>query len=349
MRVIRSLTVQPCTILPRMRALVYTAPEKVELQDQPRPRQQPGEAEVAVEVAGICGSDISGFLGHSALRKPPLVLGHELVGRLSDGRRVVANPLISCGSCEACLSGAQNLCVSWRLLGLGQTPGTFAEYVAVPASQIYDLPDALPTERAILCEPLANVVHLYRVAAPPPFFRLAVVGAGTMGALAVVGGLRVGARDVLVVDVNDQRLATMRKLGATAAVNTAADDGAQEALRLAGRGFDVVIDASGAGPARQMAFDLCRPGGQVVLLGMGAQSSAVNFVASIRKEHRVVMSFAYTPADFQRALKLLIAGEVDLSAWTEQMPLGRGQEAFERMSRAPGPVLKMLLAVVPPM
>src|SRR5262250_4023531 len=108
-----------------MRALVYTAPGRVEIQDQPRPSTRLGEAEIAVEAAGICGSDISGFLGHSVLRRPPLVLGHELVGRLPDGRRVVANPLLSCGRCSTCLSGAQNLCDSWKLLGLGTTPGTF--------------------------------------------------------------------------------------------------------------------------------------------------------------------------------------------------------------------------------
>src|SRR3979409_599148 len=111
-----------------MRALVYTAPEQLGMEQRPRPSVGQDEVEVGIEVAGICGSDISGFLGHSALRKPPLVMGHELVGRLGDGRRVVANPLVSCLHCDACLSGAQNLCASWRLLGLGSTPGTFAEY-----------------------------------------------------------------------------------------------------------------------------------------------------------------------------------------------------------------------------
>src|ERR1700737_4142135 len=105
-----------------MRALVYTAPGRVELREQSRAQPREGETAIAVEVAGVCGSDLSGFLGHSALRKPPLVLGHELVGRRGDGRRVVANPLVSCGHCEACLSGAQNLCESWKLLGLGTTP-----------------------------------------------------------------------------------------------------------------------------------------------------------------------------------------------------------------------------------
>lgn len=331
-----------------MRALVYTAPGKVELEQRARPDPQKGEEEIAIEVAGVCGSDISGFLGHSALRRPPLVLGHELVGRRRDGRRVVANPLVSCGHCDACLSGAQNLCDSWKLLGLGTTPGTFAEYVALPSAQVYEVPDSLTVEHAILTEPLANIVHLFRMVAPPPFFRLAIVGAGTMGALALSAGLRIGARDVLVADVNHERLDTMQKLGAAAQVNAASAEDVADAQRDAGRGYDVVIDASGSAPARQLAFDFCRPGGQIVLLGMGAQRSEINFVTSIRKEHRVVMSFAYTPVDFRRSLDLLIAGEIDLTPWTVRMPLERGQEALERMSHNPGLALKMMLEVAAP-
>jgi threonine dehydrogenase-like Zn-dependent dehydrogenase len=328
-----------------MRTLVYTGPEKLVMEDRPRPVLVAGDVEVGIEVAGICGSDISGFLGHSALRKPGLVMGHELVGRLSDGKRVVANPLISCGHCEACVAGAQNLCATWRLLGAGQTPGSFAEYVALPTGQLHEIPESLPSSRAILTEPLANIVHLLRIVSPPPLFRFAIVGAGTMGALALAGALRAGARDTLVVDINDERLAIMKTMGANAAINTASAGGVAEAQKLAGRGFDFVLDASGSGPARQMAFDLCRPGGHVCLLGMGAQKSEVNFVASIRKEHRVIMSFAYTPADFRRALDLLIAGEIDLTAWTVKMPLEDGQQAFERMTHAPGPALKMVLSI----
>lgn len=328
-----------------MRALVYTAPGRVQMEERPRPAVLPGEEEISIQVAGVCGSDISGFLGHSALRRPPLVLGHELVGRRQDGRLVVANPLVSCGHCGACISGAQNLCETWKLLGLGTTPGTFAEYVAVPSAQIYDVPDSLAVEQAILAEPLANIVHMFRIVSPRPFFRFAIVGAGTMGALALLAAVRIGAREILAVDVNEQRLATMKSLGATAVVNMAGPEAIAEAQSVAGRGFDVVLDASGSAPARQTAFDLCRPGGQVVLLGMGAQRSEVNFVASIRKEHSVVMSFAYTPVDFRRSLDLLIAGEINLTPWTVRMPLERGQEAMERMSHNPGVALKMIMEV----
>ena len=205
--------------------------------------------EVAIELAGVCGSDISGFLGHSARRKPPLVLGHESIGRLNDGRRVVANPLITCGHCVYCLAGAQNLCESWRLLGMDQTPGTFAEYVTLPAGQIHEIPEELPSVRAVLCEPLANIVHLFRISAPAPFFRLGIVGGGTMGALTLLASHRIGARDVLVVDVSAQRLETAMKLGAAAAANTAS----RKALwkRSAWRAADTIWWWMLAGPDRR--------------------------------------------------------------------------------------------------
>ena len=166
-----------------------------------------------------------------------------------------------------------------------------------------------------------------------------------MGSLALLTSQRLGVRDVLVLDVSDVRLDVARRMGATLAVNAASEDGRAEAQRFAGNGLDVVLDASGSGAARQSAFDLCRPGGLVVLLGMSQERSEVDFVTSIRKEHRVAMSFAYTPMDFQRSLELLKAGEIDLSPWTVEMPLEEGQQAFDRMTTAPGDTLKMLLRV----
>ena len=329
-----------------MRALVYTAPSQVTLENHPRPQPAPGDCEIAVSAAGICGSDISAFLGHSRRRKPPLVLGHELVGRrTTDGKRVVANPLISCGRCTACLSGAQNLCGEWRLLGMDQTAGCYQEFVTIPQTQVYEIPDHLSDAQAVVAEPLANIVHLFRIAAPLPFFRMGIVGGGTMGSLALLTARRLGVREILVQDVSDVRLETVRRMGATLAVNVSSEQGRQEATQFAGHGLDLVLDASGVGPARQAAFDLCRPGGMVVLLGMGQERSEIDFVPSIRKEHRVTMSFAYTPADFKRSLDLLTAGEIDLRPWTAELPLEEGQQAFDRMTKAPGDTLKMLLRI----
>jgi threonine dehydrogenase-like Zn-dependent dehydrogenase len=328
-----------------MRALVYTGPGRVNLEEQPRHAPSDDEVEIAVEFAGICGSDVSGFLGHSPRRKAPLVLGHELVGRLNDGTRVIANPLISCGHCASCLSGQENLCATWKLLGMDRTQGAFAEYVSIPRQQVYQIPDELSSVRAVLAEPLANIVHLFRIAAPPPVFRLAIIGAGTMGALALQCSFKFGAREILMADINDQRLSTMTDMGASFIANVASTEGMARAKEIAGWGFDLTIDASGGEAARQLAFDLCRPGGQVVLLGMAVANSKLDFATSIRKEHRVQMTFAYTPVDFQQALTMLIDGVIDLSSNTVTYPLESGQDAFDLVTTHPGAALKFLLQI----
>lgn len=328
-----------------MRALVLTGREHVELMQVEPPRADAAEAVVYPQLAGICGSDISGFLGHSPRRQPPLILGHEMFGHLADGQPAVVNPLISCGSCRTCISGHQNLCVRWRLLGMDREPGVYAEAVKAPRPQILPIPPTLPPERAVWTEPLANLVHLFRGTASPPLASLAVVGAGAMGSLAVCLGSRLGFRDILALDVNPQRVGIMPVLGAAATALVRTDAEITAALQLRPEGFDLVIDASGAESARSLAMRLCRSGGQVVFLGLATGVSSVDFAECIRKERRLLTSFAYTPQDFAQALDLLIAGTVDLSAWSETMPLERGQEAFARMSTNPGGVLKMLLRV----
>ena len=116
-----------------MRALVYTAPRQLNIEDHPGPQPGAGEVEIAVDAGGICGADLSGFLGQSRRRKPPLIFGHEVVGRTADGRRVVADPLMGCGHCVECRRGAKNLCSGLRLLGMDRLAGCFAEFVTVPA------------------------------------------------------------------------------------------------------------------------------------------------------------------------------------------------------------------------
>jgi 2-desacetyl-2-hydroxyethyl bacteriochlorophyllide A dehydrogenase len=326
-----------------MRALVYTAPCQVSIEDWPSPYAAVGEVEIAVTAAGICGADITGFLGRSRRRKPPLIFGHEFVGRTADGRRVVADPLITCGCCAECVRGATNLCRNLRLLGMDQTEGCFAEYAVVPAVQVHPIADELDDARAVLAEPLANVVHLFKLTSIRPQVRIGIVGAGTMGAMVLQMALRVGIRDVLVEEIDEARRAAALEMGAALSANPLRDSA--EARSFAGNGLDVVVDACGTDEARQEAFNLCRPGGTVVLLGLAKERSEINFSASIRSEHRVLMSFGYTREDFVRSLDLLTAGAIDLSPWTVQMALEEGQVAFERMLCGRGNALKMILRV----
>jgi 2-desacetyl-2-hydroxyethyl bacteriochlorophyllide A dehydrogenase len=328
-----------------MRALLHEGPGRIEVKDFPRAHVCDGAVEIAVEAAAICGLDLKAFQGKGQRLAAPQIPGHELVGRLPDGRRVVADPLLGCGRCAACRREAPNQCARLRLLGMNGFSGCFAEYVVVEEQQVYPIPNELDDLNAVWAEPLANVVHLFGLAgldaAVARQLRVGIVGAGTMGSLAVQLALHLGARAVLVEDVDARRLASARQMGATTAI-TPEDESARE---FAQDGLDLVIDACGTAEARQEAFALCRSGGTVALLGMAKQTSAIDFGASIRKEHRVAMSFGYTPEDFSRSLALLIAGAVDMRSWTAEMPLEEGQKAFERMTSARGDVLKMVLRV----
>lgn len=326
-----------------MRALVYTSPRRIVVEDWPRPFAGPSEVEIAVHAAGICGADVTGFLGRSRRRKPPLILGHELVGHTAEGQRAVVDPLIPCGRCGQCVSGATNLCRDLRLLGMDRTEGCFAEYVTVPRAQVYPISDELDDARAVLAEPLANIVHLFELAAIRPQMRIGIIGAGTMGSLALQMALRLGARDLLVEEIAEPRRVAAEAMGATLAVNPQV--AASEARKFAGAGLDVVLDCCGTDEARQEAFDLCRPGGTVVLLGLARERSEINFAASIRNEHRVLMSFGYSKGDFRRSLDLLTAAVIDLRPWTAQMALEEGQQAFEQMICSRDDTLKVMLRI----
>ena len=148
----------------KMKALVWVAPGKISLQDKEKPVPQRDEVLIRVRGAGICGSEVEGFLGKSDKRIPPLIMGHEFAGDIEqsgagdddplNGKRVVVEPYLTCGECEECLQGRDNLCPSRQLIGIHQ-PGAFAQYVAVPRKAVYILPDGLDYVGGSIVEPLA--------------------------------------------------------------------------------------------------------------------------------------------------------------------------------------------------
>ncbi len=178
----------------QMETLVWLGPRQMEIQPTPIPILHPGEVLIAVKAAGICGSELSGYLGQNSLRKPPLIMGHEAAGRIiqanqatyADGttahadERVTFNPLIVCGTCDRCLAGHTNLCRKRQLVGVN-LPGAFAQYVAVPAKQCFILPDTLSETTASLTEPLACSVRAVKLAQAQAGQSLLIIGAGPIG------------------------------------------------------------------------------------------------------------------------------------------------------------------------
>ena len=330
-----------------MKALVMTAFGKVEMQERAWPEPAAGDVRVRVEATGICGSDVHGFQGHQARRQPGLVLGHETTGVVDGvgsgvpeswiGKRVAVNPLLTCETCAACRSGRQNVCETWRLLGMDHTAGGFAEAVAVPVRNVTLLPDHVTATQAVLIEPIANAIHILSMipVSAGSFPSVAIIGGGTLGACILSVAKARGFRVRLVVERNAARGLVMQQLGAESVRATLEDAPVGE--------FPVVVDAVGIAVTRQAALRLVARGGTVLLLGLDEGPTELNFQDIVRREIRLQGSFAYTATDFAAAVEFVASPAFDLSAWTDSVPLEDAQAAFEKLINNPGDRLKIAL------
>lgn len=308
-----------------MRALVFTRPGTVELLDVDDPQPAPGEVLVRVGAVGICGSELHGIRS-SDFRTPPLIMGHEFAGTLADGRQVVVNPLLSCGSCDMCAAGRDHLCRHRAILGIHR-PGAFAEWVAVPERALHPLPAGMSFESAALIEPLANAIHAVHLAAPPRDCRVAIIGAGTIGlvSLLVAHGL---SDHISVCDTAQDRLMFAKRLGAV-----------EVGDRLAGE-FDVVIDAVGAPATHRASVERLRPGGTAVWLGLLSSDPGFDGQILVREEKRVLGSYCYTDRDFDAAVQLAQTVPLD---WASSFPLAEGQQIFQELMNGRHDIIKAVL------
>jgi 2-desacetyl-2-hydroxyethyl bacteriochlorophyllide A dehydrogenase len=328
-----------------MSALVFEGPGRMVVQTRPRPSPAPGEVVVAVSAAGVCGSELTSFTGHSLRRPPGRVFGHELSGTVAAagpdapsgllGQRVAINPLRPCGRCATCASGHTNVCPNRTLLGL-HVDGGFAEEVAVAASALREL-GQLDDAGGALVEPLANAVHVARLLPPVIGRDVLVLGAGAIG-LCVLSVLRhAGAAEITMIDPVEARRDLAVVSGAGRALSP------DEVVELELGEFDLVIDAAGVTDARRDAIAHCAAGGCIVLLGMHEAESALPVNAAVSKELRLQCSYAYTDADFDVAFGLLRDGLIPYEPWITDLPLADGQAAFEALVERPGEVTKIIL------
>ncbi|MBP3964711.1 zinc-dependent alcohol dehydrogenase [Paenibacillus lignilyticus] len=339
-----------------MRALIYEGPKEMNVREVEAPIA--GEDEVVIQVAysGICGSELSGYLGKNSLRKPPMIFGHEFSGTIASvgsrveasgawaiGQRVTANPLVTCGHCDRCASGRQQLCVSRKLLSAA-LPGSNAEYVKIPAAFVYAVPDGMTMQQAALAEPTACAVRVAELAAAKPTDKVLILGMGPIGLLALQAVLQYGVSDVIAVDMNEDRLAIARRLGAKHVICPAGVDTLEEVKRLTGgSGVNIAIDAVGAGLTRKQCVLACATGGRVVFTGLHEEESALPINIAIRSEITMTGSFAYSAMNFRTALQWLEEGRIGLDEGVIEAPLSDGAKWFETLLGSPGNVSKVLL------
>lgn len=332
-----------------MKALVYQGPKQLSLEEHAIPEPKPGEAILRVVAVGICGSELEGYLGHSSIRKAPLVMGHEFCGvidKLADdvgdfavGDKVIVNPLISCGACDRCRIGKGNICRNRQIVGIHR-PGAFAEYVAVPANNMYRVPAGMDANLASLAEPLAVCIHAVKLGLGP-YEDLMIYGAGPIGLLTLQAALTMGAHRVLVIDRQQDRLGFAKWLGAEVATPEQAEEA--HASLFGARGVDTIIDCVGVQSTREQAIRKVNPGGTIVSVGLGQDQSLLSMNHVVRQEITIVGSYTYSDDDFEQAVILLSQGKITREHWSTTCSLTEAIDNFEALTDGSAKFSKIII------
>lgn len=317
----------------RMAAAVLKGPGRLEVEQVPVPPLGAGDVLVAVDLCGVCGSDLHLVLdGWGQRGSWP---GHEWVGTVAavgdavstwePGDLVVGGPMARCSTCAMCRAGRPSLCADRDTPGLGLEQGGFATYKVAPARELLALPEGLDRRTAALTEPLAVALHGIHQASAAPGQRVLVFGAGPIGALSIAALRALGVDDVTCVEPSPGRQALAAAVGATTVLHpgdlqvpTIADPG----LVVDGAA-DVVLECSGKAAAMEAGLTQLVRGGTLVLVGAGMEYPRLDPNRILLNELVITGAFTYDQGGFEQALDLLASGAVPAAALLEpgEVPL----------------------------
>lgn len=263
-----------------MKALVKTsAAPGVSLEEVPVPGIGPGDLLIRIEKVAICGTDVHIYEWNPWAQRtirPPQILGHEFVGHVAEigagvtgfsiGERVSGEGHIVCGVCRSCRAGRKHLCTNTVGVGVNRD-GCFAEYLCIPASNAWHVADSIPSRVAAIFDPFGNATHA-ALSFDMVGEDVLITGAGPIGIMAVAIAKHVGARNVVITDINDFRLDLASSMGATRAVNVLRGNVADTMKDLGMVGFDIGLEMSGNASAFETMLESMHNGGRIALLGI---------------------------------------------------------------------------------
>jgi 2-desacetyl-2-hydroxyethyl bacteriochlorophyllide A dehydrogenase len=322
-----------------MRALRAVAPGEVRLDEVARPEPGPEDVLVRIRACGICGTDLHWW--HGAFPVPPVCPGHEIAGEvaavgravrtLKEGDAVALEGIVSCNACSSCASGAYHLCAGLGFVGI-TLAGGFADYIAVPARHCFRTPRGISAAAAALSEPLAVAVHGVRIAGMERGARVLVLGAGTIGLMAIVAARAAGAGEIVVTARRPHQRAAAMALGASRVFG---DDDPMGLGAFAGESpIDLVLESvGGTADTLAVAMGACRPAGTICVLGVFTGSPAFPATLMVVKELTLKGSMVYNRAagraDFETTQDIIAREHARLEpVVTHRLPLGEVARAF---------------------
>jgi L-iditol 2-dehydrogenase len=326
-----------------MKAMVLHAPSELALDDVALPEVPAGHVLARITHSGLCGTDLKIYKG-AIPAQYPLIMGHEMVGELVSGERVIVDPVLYCGTCFHCRLGQTNLCPAGGLIGR-ETDGGFAEYTAVPKAQVFPLPDSIENASAPLIQVATTCLHAQRLGSVSLGESVAVLGLGVSGQLHVQLAKARGAGNMIGISRSGFKNDLARRLGADLAIEAGPTAVAQVLEATEGRGADVVIECTGVMTSIAEAIRMARFGGRILLFGItNATSGTLPFYDLYFKELTLINSRAATAQDFPVMIDLVKRGAVRLEPLiTHRMALDELGTALAMLEDGAGRRLKIIL------
>jgi len=336
--------------------VVLEEPKKLSVQEAPIPTPRPSEVLIRVKACGICGSDVSAYLGKHPFVKYPVVQGHEFSGEIVDlgesvehlkkGDRVVVEPSLTCGSCYHCKTGRYNICNELRVLGF-QADGAMAEYIAANAEKSYRIPPEMSFEDAALVEPAAVALHAVRGSSLRIGDSVLILGAGPIGLMLLQCCKAAGASSAIVTDMIDLRLDVAKSLGADYTFDAKDIDIATAIRSKFGRdGIDVIFEATGSLSAMNQAIELVRKGSEIMVVGIPPKEVSTKIALIQDRELLVKGTLMYSYRDYSRVIEMMAKGKIRTQGMiTHRFPLRDIYRAYQTVEEQPEKILKMLLEI----
>jgi 2-desacetyl-2-hydroxyethyl bacteriochlorophyllide A dehydrogenase len=334
-----------------MHALVYTGTQKLVYREEQNPQIVNGESIVKVSASGICGSDMHAYHGKDNRRIPPLILGHEVSGTINKGsfagKKVILNPLITCGQCDYCKNGKEHLCNKRIILGMNkpiERQGGFAEYVSIPDKNIYELPKTLEMKEAPIAEPTAVALHAVELGEKELFksfkhSKALVIGGGAIGLLSgLILSKFKNCKEIVVVEPNEKRLRECSKY-------LDADIVKPDNKNIINDNFDIVFDTVGMEITRQQAIKAVKPGGIIIHIGLTQPSGSFDFRKATLQEITFIGTYCYTNKDFEKTIGILADKKLGSLDWIEYRELKDGSHAFKQIHDGSCSAPKIILLI----
>ncbi|MEJ2203771.1 MAG: zinc-binding dehydrogenase [Gemmatimonadota bacterium] len=309
-----------------MKAAVFHGPDRpLSIEEVPTPAVEPGQVLIRVAGCGVCHTDLH-YIDHGTptFKKPPLILGHEISGtveavgagvtNLTEGSRVLTVAVTSCGACQACREGRENICAHGQMLG-NNIDGGFAEYVLAPAKDTFVLPEEVPlVEGSIIADAITTPYHaVVNRARVRPGDSVVVFGCGGVGLNVVQIAAALGGR-VVAVDLSPDKLEWATKLGAVDTVNPAGVERLDKTLRkLTGGGAELAFEVVGKAVTQEQAMGCLKTGGRAVFVGYSPDAMTLNSGRVMFRELEVVGSLGCRPVDYPRAIEMVRQGRIHLT------------------------------------